>query len=69
MHWQILDKCNHRILSVETLSVIIDFDNCNQSTALAECIEELKAEGLIYCNFDKTEIVTIINTDLVKIEN
>jgi hypothetical protein len=64
LYWCILTKCNLEVLS------LTDLQNIKQLNALSpgellNMIECLKNEGLLYCNANKSEIVTIINTDSI----
>lgn len=63
--WLILTNCNKRINSLQELCEELDLN----SEQLVEYIENLKNEGLIYCNRDYSEIVSILDTDRINTEN
>ena len=62
VHWQILCLCNQVIHSIEDLSLALEFDKQD----IIYAINELASEGLIYTNHSSTEIVSIIDTNLLK---
>jgi len=62
LHWDILKSCNHSVISLNELSLIL---KTSYSNDILLAIYTLKNEGLLYYNEDFSEIVTIINTDIV----
>ena len=61
VYWQILHLCNKAVLSLaqiaEQLCILVD--------EAKEAVEQLQKESLLYHNNDYSEIVTIINPDLI----
>ncbi len=62
LHWNILNLCNKRVCSIDSLEKDLSYIP-KETTSLKTAIEELSNEGLLYCNSDLSEIVSIINTD------
>ena len=62
LHWTILKSCNHSVISLEELSLILQSSSLND---LLLAIHSLKCEGLLYHSEDFSELVTPINTDIV----
>jgi len=63
IHWMILEFCNNKVKTLEECSDLILKKHLLTKKQLYEIIEELRIEGLLYHNFDFSEIVTIINTN------
>lgn len=64
IHWIILVFCNKKIQSRESIVLMLK-DKINEEVEIDVVLEELNNENLIYYNDDKTEIVSIINTDII----
>lgn len=60
-HWQVLDMCNKAVLSLkliaDRLGITID--------ETKDAVNQLQSEALLYHSDDYSEIVSIINTDLI----
>ena len=65
IHWAILEYCNYNCFSIESLKSFFDLSQISTNDSVENILLELKDEGLIYCNDDFTEIITIINTDYI----
>lgn len=63
LEWQILQAAND---SVSTLDQIVARTNCLDKASLTSTIVDLKDSGLLYSNNTLDELVTIIDTSLVK---
>lgn len=61
-HWSILCFCNKQVHSLSEISIKIG----KEQEIVIDLINSLKEEGLIYTDTSYTEVVTIINTDIVK---
>jgi len=61
LHWKILCLCNHKVVSKK--EIVERFNNNVQE--IEETIKELFDEYLLYANDDLSEIVSVINTDLI----
>lgn len=64
IYWKILQMCNTKILSLEQIDALLG-DTITGEETLSEIIFNLQKEGLIYCNNDQTEILTILDTHKV----
>lgn len=65
VHWAVLEACNCSVRSLEELQRLSRLRNLSSEESLADVVESLRKEGIIYCNEDKTEIVSVINTHLL----
>jgi len=61
LHWKILCHCNHKVSSKQEMIELFDAD----SIEIENIIKELFDEYLVYANNDFSEIVSLINTDLI----
>jgi len=62
LHWSLLCLCNKSIQSLQEISKILATDR----SKIIEVIEDLKEEGLVYADATYSEVVSIINTDILK---
>jgi radical SAM superfamily enzyme YgiQ (UPF0313 family) len=70
IYWHILYLCNRQILSInELIQKLREKGIKKNQTKLVTIINELKKEYLLYANKDCSEIVTVINTDCITINN
>lgn len=65
IHWRVLEACNHKVRSLGELEKEIAAERLSEEESLAEVVDSLKEEGILYCNQDRSEIVSIINTDML----
>jgi len=61
LYWKILHLCNHKVVSKQGIMEHLT----NTSQEVEDAILELFDEYLIYANDDLSEIVSLINTDLI----
>ena len=61
LHWKILCHCNHKVSSKQEIVELFDANPIETESI----IKELFDEYLIYTNNDFSEIVSLINTDLI----
>lgn len=66
VHWWVMKQCNQKVCGIEELRGMLTMQTKDES--LESVIDELSAEGLLYCNDDKSQLVTVINTDLLPSE-
>lgn len=64
IYWKVLQMCNTKVLSIEQIDELLGHTTTGEET-LSEVISNLQIEGLIYCNNDQTEILTILDTHKV----
>lgn len=66
IHWKILEACNKRIESIDSLSsMLLEGAFLESAPPLLSAISDLESEGLIYSTPGHDEIMTIINTDKI----
>lgn len=68
IHWGVLEQCNQEVRSIEELRSTPHIQALCAEETLDTVIEELSSEGLLYSNDDKSQLVTVINTDLLPYE-
>ena len=61
LYWQVLCLCNHKVVSKQEIMKYLN----SSSQEVENSIRELFDEYLIYVNDDLSEIVSLINTDLI----
>ena len=69
MDWFILKQCNHSIRSINELFLLYKSEYSNiplKENELKETLNILRSEKLIYATTNFSEIISIINTDLIK---
>lgn len=62
--WQILSACNEEVQTLQGL-----YSACSQGITTIQIVDILKAlkgENLIYYNNDYSEIISILNTNIIK---
>ena len=65
VHWYVMEQCNHKVCSIDELRSLARIQTLCKEESLENAIDELSSEGLLYCNDDRTQLVTVINTDLL----
>lgn len=65
VHWYVLEQCNHKVCSIDELRSLARIQTLCKEESLENAIDELSSEGLLFCNDDRTQLVTVINTDLL----
>lgn len=64
LDWSILKLANHKVVSLQYIRN--NFYTMSKSISeICLSIDSLKKEGLLYCTEDYSELVTVINTDLL----
>lgn len=61
IYWEILQLCDANVLSMEQISKRLSNKKSKEGETLSEVILNLEKEGLLYCNDNMTEIVTILD--------
>jgi hypothetical protein len=61
----ILEKCNRSSKSLNILKESLELTTPLSTESIKESILSLKKEGLLYCNSELSEIISVINTDLI----
>ncbi|MCD7914712.1 MAG: hypothetical protein LUG96_05260 [Tannerellaceae bacterium] len=61
IEWKILDEANNKVVSLQNLTNLFG----KPQEEIIDILNELKKERLIYINKDYTEIVSIINTNIL----
>jgi hypothetical protein len=70
VYWDILTFCNKQVLSMEDLTHKLHEKRVQISQDdVITIVHELKKEHLLYANKDSSEIVTVINTDNINMNN
>lgn len=62
IYWLVLQICNMEILSINQLSGRLNNYTFKDGETLSEVVSSLQKEGLLYCNSERTEILTIVET-------
>lgn len=65
VHWYVMEQCNHKVCSIDELRSLARIQTLCKEESLENAIDELSSEGLLYCNDDRSQLVTVINTDLL----
>ena len=65
VHWYVMEQCNHKVCSIDELRSLARIQTLCMEESLENAIDELSSEGLLYCNDDRSQLVTVINTDLL----
>ena len=64
IYWEILEKCNYEIQSLNSLMVNISM--IDSESSLKEILKDLSREGLLFCSNDYKEIISIIDVSKAK---
>ena len=64
IHWRILKECNDQVMPFDKVFSAIVRTTEVSSEQVLEAIDELVEEGIFYCDEEKRELVSIINTNL-----
>lgn len=62
IYWLVLQIRNMEVLSIDQLAERLNNHPTKDGETLAEVIFNLQKEGLLYCNSEQTEILTIVET-------
>lgn len=61
IYWEVLQLCDSEVLSIEQITRKLGNKKSKEGETLPEVILNLEKEGLLYCNDNKTEIVTVLD--------
>lgn len=61
IYWELLQLCDINVLSIEQITKKLGNKKSKEGETLSEVIFNLEKEGLLYCNDNQTEIVTILD--------
>ncbi|MDR2057511.1 MAG: radical SAM protein [Dysgonamonadaceae bacterium] len=66
IYWEILKICNYEVVSLQEIIKMLNKRNfIIEEAELIPIILELKSEYFLYTNYDYSEILSIINTDII----
>lgn len=61
IYWEVLQLCDDNVLSMEQITKKLGNKKSKEGETLSEVIFNLEKEGLLYCNDNQSEIVTILD--------
>lgn len=61
IYWEVLQLCDANVLSMEQITKKLGNKKSKEGETLSEVILNLEKEGVLYCNDNQTEIVTILD--------
>lgn len=61
IYWEVLQLCDANVLSMEQITKKLGNKKSKEGETLSEVIFNLEKEGLLYCNDNQSEIVTILD--------
>lgn len=64
MLFSILSACNEKVVSIEEVTTSLNNEKITKDRVI-KAITKLREAGLLYSNHELSEIVSIVNTDVV----
>lgn len=61
IYWEVLQLCDANVLSMEQVTKKLGNKKSKEGETLSKVISNLEKEGLLYCNDNQSEIVTILD--------